>query len=93
MRKEICLLADLFLATHKLDKQTELRGEHISYCLPFFICGGPCHLSSSKQSFGTLFSSENGCFIHLWKKIRKSLYHYLVNGNVQNHTGARQMLL
>ena len=38
-----------------------LKDETVSYCLTFFICGGPCHLSSLKQCSGDL--------IFLWEQL------------------------
>ena len=63
IRRESCSLTDfLFLFStpkklnkqtffsylYKLDKQTDLKWQH-SFTLFYFVCGGPCHLSSFKQ--------------------------------------------
>ena len=42
----------LFSRLNKLNKQTELKDNTISYCFSLYICGGPCHLSSFKQCSG-----------------------------------------
>ena len=62
----------LFSWQDKLNKQTDLKGQpdfmlFYFFFFFFFICGGLCHLFSFKRCSGTVFSSENSLFIHLWK--------------------------
>ena len=56
-----------------IDQETQKAQKNNAnlYSFNLFTCGGPCHLSSV---LGTLFSSENSLFIHLW-----SLYYHLFN--------------
>ena len=45
-----------------------LKDNTVSCCFALFTCGGPCHLSSFKQSSGILLSSEDSLFIQFRKK-------------------------
>ena len=49
----------------RLNKQT-------LYCVTWFICGGPCHLSSSNRVLG--LSSESSSFVRWWNKIHLAEY-------------------
>ena len=80
----------LFFSFHdwmnRINKLT-LKDDTISCCFTLFICGGPCHLSSSHLAsncvLGTLFSSENRLFIQRGKF---SLYYYLIYIGVSKTT-------
>ena len=43
------VLGKTFLCLNILNKQTDLKGQHSNFILFYFICGGPCHLSSFKE--------------------------------------------
>ena len=50
---------------NKLNKQTDLRGKH-SFVLLCLDLSDPATFLASNSVLGTLFSSQNSLFIHLW---------------------------
>ena len=57
---------------NKRNKQSDLKRQQ-DFTLFDFICGGPCHRSSSSQySRGPYFPPENILFTHLWKQMNMS---------------------
>ena len=66
---------NLHWSINPLRKQTDLKGRH-KFRLSFFICGGPCHLSSLKQClfhWGQLVHPVMETIIFL------SLHYHLIN--------------
>ena len=82
--EEMLMWGEKSSSTDKLNDQTDLKGQkHSFYCCSVFVCGGPCHLCVSTQCSGTLLSSEDGLFIHWWKK----WFYSLVNIVYISHNG------
>ena len=61
VRRERSSLASFFFCLHKLNKQTDLKGQHNLYCFIVFICGRLCHLTSFKQCSGNYFPLRTDC--------------------------------
>ena len=61
-RRERSILTDFifYAKTNEINKLT-LKDNTVSYCFTLFTCGGPCHLSSFKTVFWTLFFFLSFC--------------------------------